>query len=169
MNLHLPGKDLVVVGFWTDWGYLNDVLRDAFTIQNARSVTVVDPSSGADLQSKAPDLWSKLNSLSNIFEHVRASGADVLDELRVEYSKSWARKFYALGGPLASVTGGRISPNASPDVLAGDALYDLRRDAEGVPYNRAAVLKAPASGAAQAAFMHSKLLSAGATQDGAWL
>lgn len=29
MRLQLPGKDLVVVGFWTDWGYLNDVIVDA--------------------------------------------------------------------------------------------------------------------------------------------
>jgi hypothetical protein len=44
INLHLPGKHLVVVGFWTDWGYLNDVLADAFNVANAFSVTVVDPS-----------------------------------------------------------------------------------------------------------------------------
>jgi hypothetical protein len=45
MNLHLPGKHLVVVGFWTDWGYMNDVIANAFAIDNASSVTVIDPSS----------------------------------------------------------------------------------------------------------------------------
>ena len=33
MNLNLPGRHLVVVGFWTDWGYLNDVLTEALTIE----------------------------------------------------------------------------------------------------------------------------------------
>src|SRR5439155_2376254 len=69
MNLHLPGKHLVVVGFWTDWGYLNDVLADAFAINSASSVTVIDPSNTADLQAKAPTLWAKLNALSHVFEH----------------------------------------------------------------------------------------------------
>jgi hypothetical protein len=59
MNLHLPGKDLLIVGFWTDWGYLNGVLANAFAVQDAASVTVVDISSQAEPQAKAPDLWQK--------------------------------------------------------------------------------------------------------------
>src|SRR5262249_8280408 len=43
------------------------------------------------------------------------------------------------------------------------------RDAEGVPYTRAAMLKAPAPSAAQAASVHAMLLNAGATSNGAWL
>lgn len=164
MDLNLPGKHLVVVGFWTDWGYLNDVLGGAFAIDTASSVTVIDPSPTADLQAKAPRLWKKLNDLSAVFEHVQASGADALDELRTAFSRSWARKFYALGA-----AGGAISPPAAPDALSGEELYDLRRDAEGVPYNRAAKRKAPDPGAAQAAFVHRMLLSAGAKQQGAWL
>jgi hypothetical protein len=167
MNLHLPGKHLLVVGFWTDWGYLNDVIANAFTTQAAASVTVVDPSSSADLAAKAPNLWAKLNCLSHIFEHLPASGADVLDELRDEFSKAWARRFYALGIPLAMAEG--IAAVASPAALNGSALYDLRRDAEGLPYNRAATLTAPPVGAAEAALMHHELVHAGATTDGAWL
>ena len=105
MNLHLPGRHLVVIGFWTDWGYLNDVFENAFAIDNASSVTVIDPSSTADLQKKAPNLWTKLNGLSRVFEHVQASGADALDELRTAFSKSWTRKFHALGRPLLEAAG----------------------------------------------------------------
>jgi hypothetical protein len=169
MNLHLPGKDLVVVGFWTDWGYLNDVLGDAFAISNANSVTVIDPTPTSNLQAKAPNLWSKLNTLSHVFEHVQLSGADALDELRTAYSKTWARKFYALGHPLVQAAGSTVPPAATPDALEGEDLYNLRRDVEGVPYNRAATAKAPASNAAQAAFVHLLLLNAGATMRGAWL
>ena len=169
MNLILPGKHLVVVGFWTDWGYLNNVLADAFATNSASSVTVIDPSPAAGLQAKAPNLWEKLTSLSHVFEHVQASGADVLDELRTAYSKAWARKFYALGGPLVQATGGAVSPAATPNALSGEDLYNLRRDAEGISYDRAATFKAPASSAAQAAYLHVMLLNAGATQQGAWL
>jgi len=169
MNLNLPGKHIVIVGFWTDWGYLNDVLSTALAIDNAASVTVVDPCSTACLQSKAPELWTKLNTMSHSFEHVRASGADFLEELRTEYSKTWVRKFYAFGAPLANAAGTPIAATANPDGLSCNDLYDLRRDAQGVPYTRAATLKAPTVDSAQAAFVHLKLLNAGAVKHGPWL
>jgi hypothetical protein len=169
MNLHLPGKDLVVVGFWTDWGYLNDVLASAFTINTANSVTVIDPSPTADLQAKAPNLWAKLSTLSNVFEHVRVSGDDALEEFRTAYSKTWARKFYALSQPLVHAVGCAVAVTDPFDALVGEDLYNLRRDAQGVPYNRAATLKEPPQNAAQAAYVHVMLLNAGATYMGAWL
>lgn len=172
MNLNLPGKHLVVVGFWTDWGYLNDVLAEAFAIDNASSVTVIDPDTTANLQVKAPNLWTKLNALSGVFEHVRASGAEALDELRTAYSRAWARKLFALGIPLAQeagMSGHDVTTMTAPDALSGEALYDLRRDAEGLPYTRAAVNKAPADSAAETALVHVLLIRAGATKRGAWL
>lgn len=168
MNLNLPGKDLVVVGFWTDWVYLNDVLANAFEISNARSVTVIDPSPAAELQDKAPTLWAKLTNLSAVFQHVQGSGDEALDELRTAYSKCWVRKFYALGALLVASGGGAGSPGPTPDTLEGDALYNLRRDAEGVPYDIAARRKEPGLDAGQAALAHLILLNAGAIQHGAW-
>lgn len=167
MNLHLPGKHLVVVGFWTDWGYLNSVIAEAFTITTAASVTVVDTATSVALQAKAPDLWEKLNTLSASFEHVQASGTAVLEQLRTAYSQTWVRKFYALGKPAADALG--IATVPSPDAIKSDGLYDMRRDVEGVAYTRAASLKAPPTSAGEAALAHIKLLSSGATQDGAWL
>jgi hypothetical protein len=169
MNQNLPGRHLAVVGFWTDWGYLNDVFANAFAIDNASSVTVIDPSPTADLQSKAPNLWSRLNALSHAFEHVRASGDDALDELRTAYSKTWARRFYKLGEPLVQATGATVAVPAPFDALGCEDLYNLRRDVEGVPYSRAATLKVPAPSSQQAAYVHMMLLNAGATTQGAWL
>jgi hypothetical protein len=166
MNLHLPGKHLVVVGFWTDWSYLNDVLANAFTIQSASSVTVIDPCPTDDLMAKAPLLWAKLNDLSQGFEHLQASGEDVLEELRTAYSKSWARKFYALGATMATSAG--IAASLSPDTLSGVEIYNLRRDAEGLPYTRAATHKQPSPSAAETALTHLELMNAGAIRQGAW-
>jgi hypothetical protein len=167
MNLHLPGKHLVVVGFWTDWGYLNSVLATAFSVTNASSVTVIDVSTSNQLQTKASDLWAKLHALSADFSHVQASADVALDQLRKAFSKAWAKKFYALGKPAATSFG--LGAQPIPDTLSTDDLYDLRRDVEGIPYTRAATLKAPPGAAAEAALAHIKLIEAGAIQLGAWL
>lgn len=169
MNLHLPGKHLVVVGFWTDWGYLNDVLFNAFAINNASSVTVIDPSPTADLETKAPNLWVKLNTLSNEFEHVQASSDEALEELRTAYSRTWARKFYKLGQPLVQQAGSLLTVANPFDTLGVEDLYNLRRDAQGEPYNHAATIKEPPSNAALAAYVHAMLLNTGARTNGAWL
>jgi hypothetical protein len=169
MNLHLPGRHLVVIGFWTDWGYLNDVIENAFTINTASSVTVIDPSTTTDLRTKAPNLWNKLSGLSSVFEHIQASGAEALDELRAAFSKTWARKFHALGQPLIAAAGATVIPPGVFDTLSGEDLYNLRRDVEGVPYIRAATLKLPPADAAQMAFIYTVFLNAGAVFEGPWI
>ena len=136
MELELPGKDLLVVGFWTDWGYLNDVLANALNVNPFGSFTVVNLETSAALQAKAPNLWAGLNSSTTPLQHLQASGADALTELRVAFSKGWIRKFYALGKPLLEADGKTYSA-IEPDMNCED-LYNSRCDAEGLPYNRAA-------------------------------
>lgn len=165
MKLELPGKDLLVVGFWTDWGYLNDVFAEALNTMNFTSVTVVDPETSANLQAKAPALWTTLTTGTPVFRHIQESGTDALEEFRVAFSKTWLKKFYALGEPLLAA--GRPYVAIDPN-MGVDDLYDCRRDCEGVPYSRAAQMKEPAPYAAQASFFHHLLLQAGATRDGPW-
>jgi hypothetical protein len=105
MKLVLPGKDLVVVGFWTDWGYLNSVLASALSTGGFNSVTVVDPACGAALQAKAPTLWTTLTSGTTQFLHIEASGSDALVELQKAFSRVWLKKFYALAKPLLEAEG----------------------------------------------------------------
>ena len=166
MRVELPGKDLLVVGFWTDWGYLNNVLADALNTTAFGSVTVVDIATIADLQTKAPTLWTTLTGGAASFLHVQASGADALAELRTAFSKVWLKKFYALAKPLLIDAGKTYSP-VDPAMSCED-LYRSRCDAEGVPYNRAAQMKEPQSAAKQASFFHHLLLQGGATRDGPW-
>lgn len=166
MKLELPGKDLLVIGFWTDWGYLNDVLADALSTTTFGSVTVVDPAATADLQAKAPTLWGRLTDGTTTFRHVQASGADALVELRTAFSRTWLRKFYALGEPLLTAAGKTYSP-VDP-VMNCEDLYNCRCDVEGVPYNRAAQMRQPPNEAAYASFFHHLLIQAKATRDGPW-
>ena len=168
MNLNLPGRDILVIGFWTDWGYLNGVLANAFNVQNAASVTVIDISSAADLQAKAPILWQKLTNAGGPFALIQGSGAEALDELRTEFSKVWARKFFQLAAPFIEASGRPYNPAAvTPATWAGDELYDLRRDAEGIPYDRAAKRKEPSAESAANAYAHVLLTEAGAVREGA--
>ena len=168
MGLNLPAKDLLVVGFWTDWGYLNDVLAQAIQMNGINSVTVIDLATMADLQTKAPMLWNKLTTAGIPFNHVQASGEDALEELRVEFSKVWARKFFRLGRNLLE-NDGRIYPIAVESApWTCDDIYNFRRDAEGVPYNRAAQTKAPGREAEQAALAHLLLVAANAIRRGPW-
>jgi hypothetical protein len=166
MGLMLPGKDLLVVGFWTDWGYLNDVIANALNANPFGSVTVVDLKASADLQAAAPTLWARLTGGTAHFQHVQASGADALEELRAAFSKVWAKKFYALGKTMLEADGKNYS--AVDPVMSCEEFYSLRQDAEGIPYHRAAAQKAPSAGAAAAAFLHLLLIEAKAARRGSW-
>jgi len=72
--------------------------------------------------------------------HVPESGNEVLPEIRKAYSNVWVRKLYRLGAPLYQAAKGITPPGGgfNPPDLDVDAFYDLRRDSEGVPTNRAA-------------------------------
>ncbi len=164
----LPNRHLLVVGFWTDWGYLNDVLGEAIDLGASASVTVIDPKIAAELQQQAPGLWAALNAAPH-FAHLQGSANEILDELRLEYSRTWARKFYTLGRPLFEA-----DANAWDAALIDasdfgmDAIYDARRDAEGEAPDHAARKVAPTSDSAQAAFAHLLVRQAGGVRDGSW-
>jgi hypothetical protein len=164
VNLNLPNRHLLVTGFWSDWEYLGEILIAALTHKSALSVTVVDPSPTTSLQTKAPALWAVLNSLSVRFLHVPMSGADFLDELRVSFSRAWARAFYGLAiGPLAAV--GQVPPNPpDSDSMNRTELYCLRRDAEGCSYDRAAQESWPGPTMGQTATFRSKAINSGAVK-----
>ena len=169
MSLNLLHRDLLVVGFWTDWGYFNDVLAAVLGGGATNSITVIDPQPVAVLQAKAPTLWATL-SASPLFAHVRESGNDVLPEIRKAYSKVWTRKLYALGAPLYQAEKGIAAPAGGFDApdLNVDAFYDLRRDCEGTPVNRAARQQAPGLSAAQTGLAHLLVSAAADGRQDSW-
>ena len=168
MEINLPDRDLLIVGFWTDWRYLNDILSNALEPLTTASVTVVDPSPTYDLEIKAPGLWNILSG-SERFEHLQANGDEALDELRSEFSKTWTRKLYALGAPLYVAEKGDCPPELLeiPDLDLG-ALYELRRDTEGKPSGRAARSWKPGQSLAQTGYAHLLLAEKATSRIGAW-
>jgi hypothetical protein len=168
MEQNLPQKDLLIIGFWTDWGYLNQVLANLLDNQQPVSVTVIDPSDAAALEVKAPGLWAILAGLPG-FTHIQMSSDEALSELRAEFSKVWVRRLLAKGRPLYEHAIGACAAEhlACPD-LDVDNLYALRQDAEGTSYMKAARLKEPSNEAGQVAFARMLLSDAGAAPEGSW-
>lgn len=169
MELTLPRRDWLVVGFWTDWGYFNDVLADLLAIGSSASVTVIDPQPVSALQTKAPRLWAILSGASN-FSHIQASGNDALPEIREAFSRVWTRKLFALGAPLYAAQKGAPAPASALDAgsLNLSDLYDLRRDAEGAPSTRAARTRTPNPSAAATGLAHLLLSDAADARKGSW-
>ncbi len=171
MSLNLPGKDLLIVGFWTDWGYLNEVLASLLEEQAPASVTVIDSQKTDRLMEKAAGLWGILSGLPG-FEHVEMESDQALTELREVFSQSWVRRQNVSGAQIyADETGGEEVEAASLACPAVDCLdlYDIRRDGEGVAYDRAARTSIPDHSAGRVAYVRLKLLGAGATTDGPYL
>ena len=165
MAANLRQKDLLVVGFWSDWEYLNAVIGDALIDMQPLSVTVIDLSPIDVLEQKAPQLWEIAHAQNVTFEHVQESGAAALDELRRAFSLNYLRQVLNAGRfAFEQATGAHCEP-AWLDVENFDteALYGLRRDAEGVSAAEPAKLLRPTNPEALGYF-HLLLRQAGAVQ-----
>ena len=68
---NLRQKDLLVVGFWSDWAYLNGALGKIFDGFAPLSVTVIDMANAAVLEAKAPGLWALAHCDHVSFAHVQ--------------------------------------------------------------------------------------------------
>lgn len=165
MAANLRQKDLLVVGFWSDWDYLNRVIGAALDGLDPLSVTVVDLSGAADLERKAPELWALAHKSKVTFTLVQESGAEALDELRRAFSESYVRQVLAAGrAAFEAVTGTVCNPALLSSIgLDSESLYNWRRDAEGVPAGRPATTNRPRNAEALGCF-HLLLRQAGALQ-----
>lgn len=165
MAANLRQKDLLVVGFWSDWEYLNAVIGEALIDVQPLSVTVVDLSPTDALEQKAPQLWQIAHARNVTFEHVRESGAAALDELRRAFSLSYLRQVLDAGrAAFEEATGVQCDPAwLNVGNFDSEALYGLRRDAEGVPAVEPAKLLRPGNPEALG-FFHLLLRQAGAVQ-----
>ena len=145
MAANLRQKDLLVVGFWSDWTYLNDLLGTVLDGLAPLSVTVIDMADAATLEAKAPALWALAHGPNVDFTHVQKSGADALDELRKDFSRNYLRSVLAAGRAAFEASTGTVCDPAwfEPPDLDNETLYGLRRDSEGVPAGRPAVRLRP--------------------------
>lgn len=165
MAANLREKDLLIIGFWSDWAYLNEILDNAIREVSPASIIVVDLCNINELEEKAPHLWRIAHADPVKFRHVQASGAEFLDELRREFSKRYLAKMLASGkGFLEAQIGEEcVAGWLMPPNLSSDELYALRRDAEGVPSGSPVKKKHPEN-TEQLGFFHLLLRRAGAVE-----
>jgi len=150
LHARLHNRDLLFVGFWSDWAYLNDILADLLD-GISPTVILVDPQDAATLEMKAPRLWAWAKSSAR-FEHVPESGADFLDELRRRFSLHFLNEMMRLGGVerFAMTT---TTPNA----------VALRRDACGNPVGTPLRSKRPDERMELLALAHHEIRAKGGT------
>ena len=165
MGANLRQKDLLIVGFWSDWEYLNTILGSAMTNVAPVSVTVIDPSPLDILQEKAPEIWQIAHGQNVIFEHVQESGCDALDEIRQAFSMNYLRQVLDAGRNIFELnTGKQCNANwLSIEIAGSENLYGWRRDAEGVSACKPATRIQPGE-TETLGFFHLLLRRAGAVQ-----
>ncbi len=171
MRANLQEKDLLVVGFWSDWSYLNSAFDAALQGAHPRSITLVDPTPTERLKDKAPALWSLAHQENVAFRHVQQSGHNFLDELRVEMTKSFLRQLSQRGTAAYE----RLRPGAAIAAQAQHLSdvdtachYEWRRDAEGRNSREPCKLTAPSEIHEAVALAHVLLRNAGGTPEASW-
>jgi hypothetical protein len=163
-------KDVVFVGYWTDWTYLNDVLARVLNDPVPRSVTLVDPSTPEALSQKAEGLWKWAHRDGIAFRHLPISGSEFLEKLRLRYSQVQVRRVVAVGASVFVGETGREAPVFPPaDAVDPDDLYDLRRDLAGVPRTAAVGQHVPGPTDELLGKVIYDLVDAGAVLDGSLL
>lgn len=141
----LLNRDLLIIGYSTDWDYLNQVLETVLGTVRPSRILVVDPASSATFAEKAPQLFALGERANGTFEHVRVSGAQFLDALRQEFSKSYIRRVLEGGAEaFRDIAGHDPSPETKePPDLDNEVLWRIRRDLEGCSPNDPSVMRSP--------------------------
>jgi hypothetical protein len=164
----LLNRDLLVVGYWTDWDYLNAILGRTLGAVNPARVTVVTPDAGELLAEKAPELMAIGGNATVSFHHVRVSGADFLDALRRDFSRSFVRRVLRSGSnDFEAMTG--AAPHAQwqePANLDSETLWLVRRDLEGCSPGHPASMREPPPAETLLGLTLLQLQAAGAVVDG---
>lgn len=172
MRGNLRGNDLLLIGYWTDWPYLNETFADCIRDLRPPSVVLVNPDEPENLREKAEGLWDWVIESDTDFHHVPLGGNDFLERLRFEFSKRIFRILAArvCGNDLVeayygeSVQDEHLPPFEDMDM---EALYNLRRDFAGVAPDEPATDREPVGpGYNRIGAMHQFLLAKGASMDG---
>jgi len=140
---NLLTKDIIFVGFWSDWSYLNSIFEDCIATFQPGFIVLVDPNDQANLETKAPGLWGLAHR--NEFFHVQESGAVFFDELRRRFSKKFLDELVRDSiTSYQGLTGNVAAAPVSFDLTSNsEDLYALRRDACGEPIGQIPRLKRP--------------------------
>jgi hypothetical protein len=145
LRVRLLDRDLLIVGYWTDWDYLNNVLERTLGAIRPARVIVVDPADAGNFAAKARALYALGQRATTAFQHVSASGSDFLERLRLEFSKSFMRRVLHAGANAYQEQTGTppLPPWTEPADLDNEMLWRVRRDLEGCTPDQPALDRNP--------------------------
>jgi len=166
LSTQLLNRDILIVGYFTDWDYLNSVLETSLEAVNVGNVIVVDTSPPESLLTKAPSLHEFCENSANRFVHVQMSGDDFLDTLRKRWSSQYLRRILFSGYNTMIELGEDIEEDLrEPPDLDTQSLWFHRRDLEGCSPTEPCTKKVP-NNEPVLGYHILKLRMAGATVDG---
>jgi hypothetical protein len=169
IEANLQACDLLIVGFWTDWAYLNDALDHCLEDLEPTTVILVDPEPDLEkLKAKANDMWSWCDQDKVRFTHIPEGGAAFLDGLRKQYSLQFIKRCVRLGKDnFKDVIGGEYTDEVEiSDDFSNSELYMLRRDFTGRPSDEAVRLSEPTDAMAGVGAWYLRLVQCGADLEG---
>jgi hypothetical protein len=162
LSANVVGRDIIFVGFWSDWAYLTPILAGALAGLRASLVVLVDPGNDAYLAAKAPELWRWANTATT-FERVPHSGDQFLEELRSAFATSFMGRTLVQALPsFKTLHPGSPEPDVAFAGASNDDLYALRRDTVGVPGSRIPRMSAPDVSTEGTGRVHLRLRHSGA-------
>jgi hypothetical protein len=135
LHAHLLDRDVLIVGFWSDWAYLSELFAGIINATGPRNVFLVDPCPPPVLKEKAPTMWYWAHRPGITFYHVQASGAEFLNDLRTHFSRVWTRQILSDAADTYQRLFEAPPPPTDSALEAADCwlLYALRRDLSGIP------------------------------------
>ncbi|MCO6512810.1 MAG: hypothetical protein J5I65_18650 [Aridibacter famidurans] len=165
LSTNLFGRDLLIVGFWTDWAYLSEILATTVAATGPNSVVLVDVQPTTDVAAKAPALWAWAHKPGITFRHEQESGAEFLAELRTRFTRVLLKSLLDdAAATHESLFGSPPSAHARVlDTKSMSYLYSLRRDFTGVLRNRPVRVRMLDPSFRIHAAMHSRLMERGAS------
>ena len=145
LGQRLLDRDLLIVGYCTDWDYLNEVLESSIAAITPGNVIVIDPCESAEFELKAPALSELGERAGQSFCHVRSSGDTFLNQLRVEFSRTFFRRTLHNGRQAYEDQVGTAPNNnwLEPTSTDPNALWQIRRDLEGTGPNEPSTSLSP--------------------------
>jgi len=165
---YLLNRDLLVIGFWSDWAYLNHVLEDCVNTIEPNFIVLVDPDEAINLTRKAPNLWNWAANGNVNFVHVRESGAEFLNDLRRRFSRRYLERLAEASKPTyMGMTGSHFAgPVRFSDAATAEELYALRTDFSGKKGSDVPRTKRPDLSMHQLGASHLLLMANGAVLEG---
>jgi hypothetical protein len=167
LRSHLVGRDVVFLGFWSDWAYLNQIFETSIDAIEGGFVVIVNPSDEATLAEKAPRLWERSGSGSSQRFLVRQSAAEFLAELRGLIWAHFMNRLLRQGlGTYNALAGTHVGHVPLPDSISVEEVYRLKQDACGSPAGSLSRAKRPDASMNMVGAVHCGLRHNGAEIDG---